>query len=123
MPTSTLPRPASRRPDAVPVALIRSTNIGGKVPPSNFARSAVVSMCAGTRNGSSITIAVSSSCSACVEDIARMPSRANRAKSTASSSPVMLLACSHRPQPSEIAGRPCLRRCTAKPSRKLLAAE
>src|ERR1700748_1752085 len=53
-------------------------------------------MCAGTRNGSSITIAVSSSCRAWVEDIAVMPSRANRAKATGSTPPGTLLGWAHQ---------------------------
>ncbi|CKN79303.1 Uncharacterised protein [Mycobacterium tuberculosis] len=57
-----------------------------------WARSAVRSMRAGARNGSSTIIAVSNNCRASADDIATMPSRAKRLKSTVARPPVMALA-------------------------------
>ncbi|CKU33649.1 Uncharacterised protein [Mycobacterium tuberculosis] len=73
-------------------ALIRSTNIGGNVPPSNLTFNAAKSMWAGSMNGSSTIIAVSNNCRASADDIATMPSRAKRLKSTVARPPVMALA-------------------------------
>ncbi|CKS82962.1 Uncharacterised protein [Mycobacterium tuberculosis] len=57
-----------------------------------WARSAVRSMRAGARNGSSTIIAVSNSSSASAVDSASTPSRPSRARSAASRPPVMALA-------------------------------
>nr|VTP05472.1 hypothetical protein BIN_B_05315 [Mycobacterium kansasii] len=101
-------------------ALTRSLNIGGTA--TAWARSALRSMRAGARNGWSTISAVSNNSVASSEDNASTPSRPSRARSAASSPPVMSLACSHRPHPSDIAGNPWARRCAASPSRKVLAA-
>jgi len=119
-PTWTCWRPASRRPADGPAHRPdRRTSVG---PRRRWARRAAVSMWAGSRNGPSTTIAVSNSCSASTDESAFTPVRASRARPASSSPPVISLAWSHRPQPSDIAGRPCARRCTASASRKLLAA-
>ena len=66
----------------------------------------------------------SKSCRPCsVGERRRSPLRASRAQvGLAPARPVMPLACAHRPQASEVAGRPRARRCCARASRKVLAA-
>ena len=51
-----------------------------------------------------------------------MPIRSSRASSVASSSPVIPVASAHRPQASEVAGRPAACRRAASASRDALAA-
>ncbi len=123
-------RPA-RRSARDPVAARRAVpRVGTRTSPRSRAgtvsaarlRRAAVSRRTGTSTGSSEASAASNSRRPSSVDSGRTPERAIRDLPASSRASAMAPSCSHRPHASETVGRPWVRRCRAKASRKALAA-
>ncbi len=111
---------AARRTGATRTSPRRTGGTGCPCP----SRNADVSSRIGASAARSVASAASNIRRPSAGGIAARPMRLMRVRSVWSRLPVMALSlsCAHRPQASDVARRPTARRCSARASRKVLAA-